>query len=95
MEQPLHYWVPSIAPSGVAFYTGNLFPDWRGSMFVGALAGKMLVRLEVSDGKVGKEQRLLHGLNERIRDVRDGPDGALWLLTDNSRGRILRVVPAK
>jgi glucose/arabinose dehydrogenase len=95
MEQPLHYWVPSIAPSGMAFYTGNLFPDWRGSMFVGALAGKMLVRLEVSDGKVGKEQRLLHGLNERIRDVRDGPDGALWLLTDNSRGRILRVVPAK
>jgi glucose/arabinose dehydrogenase len=95
MEQPLHYWDPSIAPSGMAFYTGDKFPAWRGSLFVGALKGELLVRLPVEGEKLGKEERLLHGLGERIRDVRDGPDGALWLLTDNSRGRILRVVPAK
>ena len=95
MEQPLKYWVPSIAPSGMAFYSGKLFPAWRGNLFVGALAGQMLVRLEVDGDKVGKEERLLEGLRERIRDVREGPDGALYLLTDNRNGRILRVAPAK
>lgn len=95
MEQPVHYWVPSIAPSGMAFYTGDRFPAWRGNMFVGALAGKMLVRLEIAGERVVKEERLLGSLGERIRDVRDGPDGALWLLTDSSRGRILRVLPAR
>jgi len=95
MEQPIKYWVPSIAPSGMAFYTGDLFPAWRGSLFVGALAGEMLVRLEVNGETVGAEERLLQQLGERIRDVRQGPDGALWLATDNSSGRILRVVPAK
>jgi aldose sugar dehydrogenase len=95
MEQPVHYWDPSIAPSGMAFYDGDLFPAWRGHLFVGALAGQMLVRLELDGRKVVKEERLLRDLGERIRDVRAGPDGALWLLTDSSRGRILRVVPAK
>jgi len=93
MEQPLKYWVPSIAPSGMAFYTGSLLPGWRGNVFVGALVGQLLVRLEVDGDKVGKEERLLQGLRERIRDVRDGPDGALWLATDSSSGRILRITP--
>ena len=95
MEQPLKYWVPSIAPSGMAFYTGDLFPNWRGNMFVGALAGQMLVRLEINGEKVGQEERLLQNLRERIRDVRQGPDGALYLATDNANGRILRVSPGK
>jgi glucose/arabinose dehydrogenase len=95
MEQPIKYWVPSIAPSGMAFYTGDLFPAWRGSLFVGALAGQILVRLELKGDTVGSEERLLRPLNERIRDVRMGPDGALWLATDNSAGRILRVAPAR
>jgi glucose/arabinose dehydrogenase len=95
MEQPLKYWVPSIAPSGMTFYTGSLLPAWRGSLFVGALAGQVLVRLELDGDKVVKEERLLQQLRERIRDVREGPDGALWLATDNSSGRILRLTPAK
>lgn len=94
MEQPVKYWVPSIAPSGIAFYSGELFPQWRGSLFTGALAGKMLVRLAVNGNAVTGEERLLQNLNERIRDVRQGPDGALWLLTDNPAGRLLRVSPA-
>ena len=95
MEQPLKYWVPSIAPSGMTFYTGNVFAPWRGSLFVGALAGQLLVRLELDGDKVVKEERLLQQLRERIRDVREGPDGALWLATDSSSGRILRLTPAK
>ncbi|MFL5001438.1 MAG: PQQ-dependent sugar dehydrogenase [Xanthobacteraceae bacterium] len=91
MEQPIKYWVPSIAPSGMAFYTGDLFTSWRGNLFVGALAAHMLVRLELDGEKVTKEERLLQDLRERIRDVRQGPDGALWLLTDSASGRILRV----
>ncbi len=94
MEQPIKYWVPSIAPSGMAFYTGNLFPTWRGSLFTGALAGTMLVRLSLDGEKITGEERLLQNLSERIRDVRQGPDGALWLLTDNPAGRILRITPA-
>jgi glucose/arabinose dehydrogenase len=95
MEQPIKYWVPSIAPSGMAFYTADLFPKWKGNLFVGALKFQLLVRLELDGEKVIKEERLLQGLRERIRDVRQGPDGALWLLTDNSNGRVLRVRPAK
>jgi aldose sugar dehydrogenase len=94
MEQPAKYWVPSISPSGATFYTGKLFPKWNGSLFIGALSGKMLVRLTVNGHAVTGEERLLQNLYERIRDVRQGPDGALWLLTDNSAGRILRVTPA-
>jgi glucose/arabinose dehydrogenase len=95
MEQPIKYWVPSIAPSGMAFYQGDLFPVWKGSLFVGALAGQMLVRLTLDGEKVTGEERLLQGLRERIRDVRIGPDGAIYLVTDNSAGRILKVVPAR
>lgn len=95
MEQPIKYWVPSIAPSGMTFYNAKLFPKWNGSLFTGALAGKMLVRLSLDGNKVTGEERLLQNLNERIRDVRQGPDGALWLLTDSSAGRILRVSPGK
>jgi len=94
MEQPIKYWVPSISPSGMAFYTEKLFPKWNGSLFIGALSGKMLVRLSLNGNTVTGEERLLQNLHERIRDVRQGPDGALWLLTDNSAGRILRVSPA-
>ena len=94
MEQPLKYWVPSIAPSGMAFYTGDQFPMWKGSLFTGALAGQMLVRLTLKGNAVTSEERLLPNLNERIRDVRQGPDGALYLVTDNSAGRILRVTLA-
>lgn len=93
MEQPVKYWVPSIAPSGMAFYNAELFPKWKGSLFTGALAGQMLVRLSLDGNKVTGEERLLKNLGERIRDVRQGPDGAIWLLTDSSAGRILRVSP--
>jgi glucose/arabinose dehydrogenase len=95
VTDPVWHWTPSIAPSGMAFYTGDLFPAWKGSLFNGALRSQLLSRLEIKDGKVVKEERLLQGLRERIRDVRQGPDGALYLLTDNSAGRILRVAPAK
>ncbi|MGX7744732.1 PQQ-dependent sugar dehydrogenase [Rhodopseudomonas parapalustris] len=94
MQQPIKYWVPSISPSGMAFYTGKLFPTWKGSLFVGALSGQMLVRLSLQGDKITGEERLLQALSERIRDVRQGPDGALWLLTDSDAGRILRVAPA-
>ena len=95
MEQPIKYWVPSIAPSGMAFYTADLIPKWKGSLFIGALAARMLVRLSLDGEKVTGEERLLESLNERIRDVRQGPDGALYLLTDASNGRILRIAPPK
>jgi glucose/arabinose dehydrogenase len=95
MEQPIWYWVPSIAPSGMAFAANSVIPAWRNSLFVGALAGEALVRLELDGEKIVKEERLLQPLRERIRDVRAGPDGALYLATDNSAGRILRVAPAK
>ena len=95
IDDPLWHWTPSIAPSGMAFYTGDLFPNWKGSLFNGALKFQMLVRLELDGDKVVKEERLLQDLRERIRDVRQGPDGALYLVTDNSSGRILRVAPAK
>ncbi|HEU4660578.1 MAG TPA: PQQ-dependent sugar dehydrogenase [Pseudolabrys sp.] len=93
--QPVWHWTPSIAPSGMAFYNGKLFPAWRGSLFNGALKFQLLSRLALDGDKVLKEERLLHGLRERIRDVREGPDGAIYLLTDDSKGRILRIVPAK
>jgi glucose/arabinose dehydrogenase len=94
MEQPLYYWDPSIAPSGAAFYTGDLFSEWKGNLFVGALAGQALHRLVLDGERIVGEETLLANLHERIRDVRTGPDGALWLLTDSDNGRILRVVPA-
>ncbi|HEY1474693.1 MAG TPA: PQQ-dependent sugar dehydrogenase [Pseudolabrys sp.] len=95
MQDPLWHWTPSIAPSGMAFYTGELFPGWKGSLFNGALKFELLSRLELKGEQAVKEERLLQGLHERIRDVRQGPGGALYLLTDNSAGRILRVMPTK
>lgn len=94
MEQPIKYWEQSIAPCGMTFYWGDLFPAWRGNLFIGALAARMLVRIELDGDRVVSEERLLRGLDERIRDVRQGPDGALWLLTGNPAGKILRVSPA-
>jgi aldose sugar dehydrogenase len=95
MEQPIYYWVPSIAPSGMAFYPSTLVPEWTGNLFVGALAGQHLSRLVLDGETVVAEERLLSALGERIRDVRSGPDGALYLLTDHPEGRILRVTPSR
>ncbi len=97
MEQPLYYWDPVIAPSGMVFYTGDLFPAWKGSLFIGGLASQNLVRLDVNGKRITGEERLLRDLDprERIRDVRQGPDGALYLLTDNAKGRMLKLVPRK
>lgn len=93
MEQPLHHWTPSIAPSGMAFYAGERFPAWRGNLFVGALAGRMLVRLELDGERVVREERLLENAVGRIRDVRVGPDGLIYLLTDSPDGRVVRLEP--
>ena len=95
MEQPLHYWVPSIAPSGMAFLTSSRYgPAWKGSLFVGSLKFGTLHRLEISSGKVEREEKLLQGSGERIRDVRQGPDGWLYLLTDSPQGKLLRLQPS-
>ena len=94
LEQPVYYWIPSIATSGLAFYTGDLFPDWKGNIFVGGLRGAQLARLVMKDGAVLAEETLLEDFDQRIRDVRQGPDGALWLMTDDpSDGRIVRLTP--
>jgi glucose/arabinose dehydrogenase len=91
---PIAHWVPlSIAPSGMAFLTSDRYPGWKGQLFIGALRAQALLRLELDGGKVMHEERLLQTLNERIRDVRQGPDGWLYVLTDNPDGRILRLVP--
>jgi glucose/arabinose dehydrogenase len=91
MEQPLKVWVPSIAPSGMAFLTSDRYPGWQGSLFIGALREQVLVRLTIDGRKVVGEERLLVDLRERIRDVRQGPDGWLYVLTDSSNGRIVRL----
>jgi glucose/arabinose dehydrogenase len=93
MAQPVRYWVPSISPSGLAFYTGAAFPEWRGNLFLGALSGEALVRLELDGAQVVHEERLLEELGARIRDVRQGPDGRLYLLTDSDDGALLRLDP--
>ncbi len=94
MEPPLHHWTPSIAPSGMAFLTSDRYgPAWRGSLFVGSLKFQFLNRVELAGGQVVGEERLLTDLGERIRDVRQGPDGWLYVLTDNAKGRLLRLAP--
>ncbi len=94
MEQPIYKWVPSIAPSGMLFYTGNRFPQWKGNLFVGSLKFGLLVRLELSGNSVSSEERLLDFQFGRIRDVSQGPDENIYLLTDDSNGQLLRLGPA-
>ena len=93
MEQPVYYWVPSIAPSGMAFYDGAAFPGWQGNLFVGSLKFRQLVRLEIEGERVVHEERLLEDAVGRIRDVRQGPDGLLYLLSDAADGQLVRLVP--
>jgi glucose/arabinose dehydrogenase len=95
MEQPIRQWTPVIAASGMAFYDGDMFERWKGSLFIGGLSSRILVRLSLDGETVTGEERLLGSLGERIRDVRAGPDGALLLATDSASGRILRVTPAE
>jgi aldose sugar dehydrogenase len=94
MEQPVYYWDPVIAPSGMVVYTGDLFAGWKNNFLVGSLTPGGLVRLVMKDGKVAQEERYLGDLRERIRDVRQASDGSLYLLTDAGNGQILRVTPA-
>ena len=93
MEDPHYVWEKSPAVSGMAFYTGGLFPQWRGNLFLGALAAKQLIRLELDGDKIVHEERLLGERNQRIRDVRQGPDGALYVLVDAPDGKLLRIAP--
>ncbi|HWP64590.1 MAG TPA: PQQ-dependent sugar dehydrogenase [Candidatus Limnocylindria bacterium] len=95
MEQPVYYWDPVIAPSGAVFYTGDAFPEWKGSLFVGSLTPGLLVRLVIENGRVTTEERYLGELGRRIRNVRQGPDGLLYLLTDHPDGQLLRLEPAR
>lgn len=94
MEQPVYFWAPaSIAPSGMLFYTGDLFPEWKGNLFVGALEGKFLARLVLDGDSVAAEERLLREIDQRIRDVQQGPEGAVYVLTAEDQGRLLRLTP--
>jgi glucose/arabinose dehydrogenase len=95
MEQPAYYWDPVIAPSGAQFYSGDAFPDWKGNLFVGSLREQRLVRLVMDDGKVTGEEHLLTDRGQRVRDVRQGPDGALYLVTDDSNGELWRITPKR
>jgi glucose/arabinose dehydrogenase len=95
MDQPIYFWTPSIAPSGMTFYTGKGLPGWTGSLFVGALSGQQLIRLEMKNGRVVGEEKLLRDRCKRIRDVRQGPDGLLYLITDDADGEVLRLAPVK
>lgn len=91
MEQPLCYWDPSIAPSNIAFYTGNRIAQWQGNLFVTALKDQSLVRLTLSGNRITGQEKLLTHLGKRLRDVRQGPDGWLYLLTDERNGEVLRI----
>jgi glucose/arabinose dehydrogenase len=95
MEQPIYQWTPSIAPSGMTFLRSDRYgKNWQGNLFIGSLKFRYLARLELKDGKVVREEKLLQNLEQRIRDVREGPDGLLYVVTDESRGQLLRLVPA-
>ena len=93
LEQPLYYWDPSISPSGLDFYDGDLLPEWQGDLLAGGLSGQLLVRLDMEGDAVVGEERLFEGRLGRIRDVLTGPDGAIYLLTDEDNGRLIRVAP--
>lgn len=92
VEEPIYYWVPSIAPSGMLFYTGDLFPEWKGNLFIGAMAGQHLVRLVLNGERVVSEEKLLVDLKQRIREVRQGPEGALYVIAG---GSLLRLTPKR
>lgn len=94
LEQPVHYWVPSIATSGLAFYDGDEFPEWKGNAFVGGLAGQHLARVELDGTRSVASEQLIAGWGKRIRDVRSGPDGFLYIVTDESNGGVYRLEPA-
>jgi glucose/arabinose dehydrogenase len=94
-EPPVYYWDPVIAPSGAEFYTGSAFPAWRGSLFVGNLKDKNLVRLTLDDGRVTGEEHLLADRGQRVRDVRQGPDGALYVVTDEAKGELWKIAPRR
>ncbi len=94
-EQPVYYWDPVIAPSGMEFYTGKAFPEWRGNIFIGGLASQRLVRLVVKNNRVIGEEHLLTDRGNRIRDVRQGPDGALYIVTDEKDGKLWKISPKK
>jgi glucose/arabinose dehydrogenase len=93
MEQPVYYWDPVIAPSGMQFYDGAAFPAWKGSVFVGGLQAKALVRLSLKDDRVVGEEHLVTDRGKRIRDVRQGPDGFLYVVTDDPQGELWRIRP--
>ena len=93
MEQPVLYWDPSIAPSGMAFYSGDKFPEWQGDLLVGSLKFRHLRHVKMNDGKPGKQTELLKGLESRVRDVKVGPDGYVYILTDAPNGKLVRVKP--
>jgi glucose/arabinose dehydrogenase len=93
MTPPLHHWTPSIAPSGMAFYDGDAFPRWRGNLFVGSLKFRYLARLVLDGTRVVSEERLIEREFGRVRDVRQGPDGLIYVLTDESDGKLIRLQP--
>lgn len=93
VQPPLLEWTPSIAPAGMAYYEGALFPAWHGSLFVAALKEKSVRRVPMAAGVPGPQETLFQELGERLRDVRAAPDGALYLLTDSAQGRVVRIVP--
>lgn len=95
MEQPVYFWTPSIAPSGLTFYTGKAFPAWKGDVFVGAMSGMQLVRLQMKNGRVVGEEKLLLDRCKRTKDVSQGPDGLIYVITDETPSEVLRLVPAK
>jgi glucose/arabinose dehydrogenase len=91
LEQPVYYWDPVIAPSGMTFYNGTMFPEWQGNIFVGGLASMQLVRLQLEDGKVTGEEWLLKDRGARIRDVKQAPDGSIYVVTEAPEGELLRI----
>ena len=95
MEQPVYFWDPVIAPSGMTFYSGDAFPGWKGSILIGGLATKALVRLVLENGRVVREERYLGEVGERIRDVQQGPDGLVYVVTDSPQGQVLRLHPVR
>jgi glucose/arabinose dehydrogenase len=95
MEQPVYYWDPVIAPSGLQFYSGDAFPEWRGNLFVGSMKDMLLVRLVLKDDRVAGEEHLLADRSQRVRDVREGPDGALYVVTDMPQGELWKITPRR